>query len=61
MPGREMISDGLTKWSGNGVLEKVMKTGEWSLVDTPEARELREAAAMRKRVYESRKKQSPEQ
>ena len=38
-----------------------MKTGEWSLVDTPEAQELREAAAMRKRVYEAKKKQSPEQ
>ena len=61
MPGKEMISDGLTKWNGNGVLEKVMKTGEWSLVDTPEAQELREAAAMRKRVYEAKKKQSPEQ
>jgi hypothetical protein len=61
MPGKEMISDALTKWNGNGVLERVMKTGEWSLVDTPEAQELREAAAMRKRVYEAKKKQSPEQ
>jgi hypothetical protein len=50
MPGREMISDGMTKWSGNGVLEHVMRTGQWSLVDTPEAQELRESAAKRKRV-----------
>ena len=56
MPGKEMISDGLTKWSGNGVLEHVMRTGQWSLVDTPEAQELRESAAKRKRVYNMKRK-----
>jgi hypothetical protein len=51
MPGREMISDGLTKWADNQVLRRVMTTGKWSLVDTPEAKRLREEAAYRKKRY----------
>ena len=51
MPGPSMISDGLTKWNPNHVLEQVMEQGIWSLVDTPEAQALRLAAAMRKRSY----------
>ena len=51
MPGREMISDGLTKWADNHVLHRVMTTGQWSLVDTPEAKALREEAANRKKRY----------
>ena len=55
VPGHEMISDGLTKWSGNEVLELVMDKGQWCLTDTPEAKRLREQAAERKRSYLKRK------
>eukprot|EP00435_Cladocopium_sp_Y103_P067474 s325_g30.t1 len=51
MPGREMVSDGLTKWLDNHVLGRVMMSGRWSLVDTPEAKKLRAEAAERKRRY----------
>ena len=51
MPGKEMVSDGLTKWSDNGVLLQVLREGLWSLVDTAEARRLRQEAAERKRRY----------
>ena len=37
VPGREIPSDGLTKQYGNGVLERVLAAGSWSLCDTPEA------------------------
>ena len=47
MPGKEMISDGLTKWSDLQVLGE----GRWSLVDTAEARRLRHEAAERKKRY----------
>ena len=57
VPGHEMVSDGLTKWSGNEVLEKVMIEGYWCLSDTPEARQLREQAAARKRSYNLKRKQ----
>ena len=50
MPGHCMVSDGLTKWQGNGILEMVMQYAKWSLVDTPEAQALRVAAAARKRA-----------
>lgn len=49
MPGKEMVSDGLTKWSDNGVLLQVMQEGRWCLVDTEEAQALRKEAADRKR------------
>ena len=51
MPGKEMVSDGLTKWSDNGVLLQVLREGLWSLVDTAEARRLRQEAAERKKRY----------
>ena len=51
MPGKEMISDGLTKWSDNGILLQVLSEGHWSLVDTDEAKRLRQEAAERKRRY----------
>ena len=51
IPGREMVSDGLTKWNDNGVLLRVLTKGEWSLVDTEEARALRREAALRKARY----------
>jgi hypothetical protein len=51
IPGREMVSDGLTKWLDNHVLARVMMKGRWSLVDTPEAQKLRAEAAERKRRY----------
>ena len=50
MPGHCMVSDGLTKWVGNGILEVVMQSGAWSLIDTPEAQALRLAAAARKKA-----------
>ena len=49
MPGKEMISDGLTKWSDNGAPPQVTQEGRWSLVDTEEAQALRREAANRKR------------
>ena len=51
MPGKQMISDGLTKWSDNGVLLQVLGEGRWSLVDTAEAKRLRHEAAERKKRY----------
>ena len=55
MPGRNDI-----RWHdqmvGKCVLEHVMRTGQWSLVDTPEAQELRESAAKRKRVHNMKRK-----
>ena len=51
IPGREMVSDGLTKWGDNGVLLQVLREGRWSLVDTEEAQRLRREAAERKRRY----------
>ncbi|OLP94024.1 EF-hand domain-containing protein 1 [Symbiodinium microadriaticum] len=50
VPGSEMPGDGLTKWAHNQVLTKVMCSGEWSLVDTPEAQELRRLAATKRTV-----------
>ena len=51
IPGRDMISDGLTKWADNGVLAAVLEQAAWSLVDTEEAQKLRRAAAERKKRY----------
>ena len=50
VPGREIPGDGLTKWNGNGALEKVISEGIWSLKDTEEAQRLRSRAAHRKRL-----------
>lgn len=49
VPGKEIPSDGLTKWHGNSALERLMAEGHWSLCDTPEAETLRRKAALRKR------------
>ena len=57
IPGKEMVSDGLTKWLDNHVLVRVMSNGRWSLVDTPEARRLRAEAAERKKRYVQNRKQ----
>ena len=54
MPGPSMISDALTKWNPNHVMEKVMEQGLWSLVDTPEAQALRVAAAIRKKNHKQK-------
>ena len=51
IPGREMVSDSLTKWADNGVLLQVLREGRWSLVDTEEAQRLRKEAAERKKRY----------
>ena len=56
VPGTEMPGDGLTKWAHNKVLLKVMSEGKWSLVDNPEAQNLRRVAAERKAQW--RKAQS---
>lgn len=50
VPGREIPGNGLTKWHGNGILEKVLQSGVWALTDTPEAQALRQRAAFRKRM-----------
>ena len=49
VPGKEIPSDGLTKWYGNGALERVLCEGRWSLMDTETAAELRRQVAVRKR------------
>lgn len=59
MPGKEMVSDGLTKWSDNGVLLQVLREGLWSLVDTDEARRLRQEAAGRKRRWVQQSRARP--
>ena len=51
MPGTAMVSDGLTKWLHNGVLDRVLTTGRWSVVDTPEAKASRMSAACKKRQW----------
>ena len=50
VPGREIPGDGLTKWHANGILERILQNGMWALTDTPEARALRQRAAMRKKM-----------
>ena len=57
VPGSEMPGDGLTKWAHNQVLTKVMCSGEWSLVDTPEAQELRRLAATKRSAWRRKVKQ----
>ena len=59
IPGREMVADGLTKWSDNGILAKVMVSGEWCLVDTEEAQRLRAEAGYRKRKYDAKRRLTP--
>ena len=53
-----MLCDGLTKFNGNGVLEKVMRSGEWSLTDMVEAAELRRVAAERKIKYKQKRREA---
>ena len=56
VPGSEMPGDGLTKWSHNQVLTRVMQTGAWSLVDTPEAQALRKLASTKRAIWRSQAK-----
>ena len=56
VPGREIPGDGLTKWFGNGALEKVLTLGVWTLCDTPLAAELRRRVAERKRQLKGQQK-----
>eukprot|EP00435_Cladocopium_sp_Y103_P071268 s9_g37.t1 len=49
VPGKEIPTDGLTKWYANGSLEKIMGDGMWSLMDNETAAELRRRVAERKR------------
>ena len=53
VPGREIPCDSLTKWFGNDALLRVLQEGQWSLMDTQLARELRERVAARKRLQKS--------
>ncbi|OLQ08941.1 Transposon Ty4-H Gag-Pol polyprotein [Symbiodinium microadriaticum] len=61
VPGSQMISDGLTKWNGNGILQQVMSTGCWSLKDTAELQKLREAAGAKKKAIMAKAKALREQ
>ena len=56
VPGREIPTDGMTKWYDNGMLVKVMECGSWSLVDTELAAKLRSVAAERKRRLKQQSK-----
>ena len=49
VPGKEIPTDGMTKWYDNGALIRVMEFGSWSLVDTELAAKIRSLAAERKR------------
>ena len=40
-----MVADDLTIWNGNGMLERLLNEGRWSLMDTPEAVQAKAAAA----------------
>ena len=53
VPGREVPCDSLTKWFGNDALLRVLQEGQWSLMDTDLAKDLREKVAMRKRLHKS--------
>ena len=56
VPGHHMIADGTTKWFGNKALQRALEAGIWSLKDTPEAKELREAAAHSRRQLKNHRK-----
>ena len=53
VPGREIPCDSLTKWYGNDALLHLLQEGQWSLMDTELAQELRERVAARKRLLKS--------
>ncbi|CAE7712200.1 RE1 [Symbiodinium sp. CCMP2592] len=57
VPGSHMLCDGLTKWGHNKVLTDLMVNGQWSLIDTPEAQELRRLAAAKRAVWRKAQKQ----
>ena len=54
VPGREIPGDGLTKWHGNGALEKVLTENFWSLCDTEFAAEMRKPVADPQKVLRER-------
>lgn len=56
VPGHHMVADGTTKWNGNGELQRALHDGRWSLKDTPEAKQLRETAAKRRRLIRTDRK-----
>ena len=53
VPGHHMVSDGLTKWFGNKVLQKALMEGRWSLKDTDEAQGLRQTAAEQRKRFKT--------
>lgn len=60
VPGHHMIADGVTKWYGNGALQRALKEGVYSLKDTTEARDLRHEAAQKRKQYKKiRKAEGP--
>jgi hypothetical protein len=56
VPGPQMVSDGLTKLQGNGVLEAIMNEGTWSLVENEELVALRAEARIRQKESKARLK-----
>ena len=56
VPGHHMVSDGMTKWYGNGALQKALQEGQWSLRDTEEAVDLRNEASRRRKMYKANRK-----
>ena len=56
VPGHHMVSDAMTKWYGNGALQKALQEGKWSLRDTEEAVDLRNEASRRRKMYKANRK-----
>lgn len=56
VPGRDIPSDALTKWYGNGALERILTGGRWSLTDNMLAAELRRRVALRKKAAKRAKR-----
>ena len=50
MPGKKNPADGLTKWYGNGMLEKILILRQWNLADTPKAALARKIMTNRKKI-----------
>ncbi|CAE7765363.1 RE2 [Symbiodinium sp. CCMP2592] len=51
VPGSVIPCDGLTKWADNHVLLQILKSGEWALVDSQEAQELRRKASVKRSMW----------
>ncbi|CAE7522180.1 unnamed protein product, partial [Symbiodinium necroappetens] len=51
VPGAEIPCDGLTKWADNHALRRLLTTGTWALVDSPEAQEIRRQAGIKRAAW----------